>query len=82
MPHTPHFIEIAVNVPRVQGVYHYSVPAHLREDITPGHLVTAPFGRQTVQGIVLRAIDRPQVPQTKDILKILDPQPVVTPAQI
>ena len=78
----PHFIEIAVNVPRVQGVYHYSVPARLRAEVTPGQLVTAPFGRQTVQGIVLRAIDRPQVPQTKDILKILDPQPVVTSAQI
>ncbi len=78
----PNFIEIAVNVPHVQGVYHYSVPAHLREDITAGHLVTAPFGRQTVQGIVLRAIAQPHVPQTKDILHILDPQPVVTPSQI
>lgn len=78
----PHFVEIAVNVPHVRDVYHYSVPARLREKITPGHLVTAPFGRQTVQGIVLRALDRPQVPKTKDILNLLDAQPVVTPSQI
>ncbi|MBS1250420.1 MAG: Primosomal protein N' [Chloroflexi bacterium] len=78
----PNFVEIAVNVPHVRDVYHYSVPARLREKITPGHLVTAPFGRQTVQGIVLQAIQQPQVPQTKDILNILDPQPVVTPTQI
>ncbi|MEI2421523.1 hypothetical protein V6O07_14710, partial [Arthrospira platensis SPKY2] len=33
--------------------FHYHLPPELMERVEPGHLVWVPFGRQTVQGIVL-----------------------------
>ena len=41
-----------------------------------------PFGRQTVQGVVFKVVANPEVAETKAILELLDPEPVLTPAQI
>ena len=76
------FVTIAVNVPSVAGVFDYEVPVDLAGEIGVGNLVTVPFGKQTVQGVILRFVDQPSVADTKDILEILDPDPVLTPAQI
>ena len=76
------FVEIAVNVPHVSGVFHYHLPAELEGRVDRGHLVTVPFGKQMVQGVVLSVVDAPSVPQTRPVEALLDPQPVVTGAQI
>jgi primosomal protein N' (replication factor Y) len=76
------FVEIAVNVPQVTGVFHYHLPPELEGRLAVGHLVEAPFGRQRVQGVVLRFVDEPVVPETRPIASLIDPHPVVTPAQI
>jgi primosomal protein N' (replication factor Y) len=76
------YVEIAVNVPQVSGVFHYHLPPELEGQINIGQLVTVPFGRQTVQGVVLRMIADPTVPKTRPVIEILDPDPVVTPQQI
>jgi primosomal protein N' (replication factor Y) (superfamily II helicase) len=76
------FVEIAVNVPRVSGVFHYHLPDHLEGKVRIGHLVVVPFGQQTVQGVVLQTVSTPSVPETKAVLALLDSEPVVTPAQI
>lgn len=76
------YVELAVHVPRVSGVFHYHVPPELHGRLQPGHLVLASFGRQVVQGVVLRRIERPQVAETKPIDSLLDDVPVLTPAQI
>lgn len=76
------YVRIAVNVPRVRGVYDYHLPESIQQEVKIGHLVTVPFGRQTVQGIIIEFPTTPEVPQTKAIQKILDPLPVVTPLQI
>ena len=76
------FVEIAVNIPQVSGVFHYHLPPELEGLVGDGCLVTVPFGKQTVQGIVLRIVDDPTVPQTKPVLELLDPEPVVTQSQI
>src|SRR5690606_33058700 len=47
-----------------------------------GHLVIAPFGRQTVQGVVFRFIEQPSVPEVKEITGLVDPAPVMTQAQM
>ena len=47
-----------------------------------GHLVIAPFGKQTVQGVVFRFIDQPSVPDVKEILELVDADPVMTQSQI
>lgn len=76
------YVEIAVNVPHVYGTYHYHIPPALKDQISRGQLVIIPFGAQTVQGIVLEFVDQPEVPDTKAVQDILDPQPVVTSQQI
>jgi primosomal protein N' (replication factor Y) (superfamily II helicase) len=78
----PTYLEIAVNVPQVAGVFHYHLPPALEGQVWPGHLVEAPFGRQTVQGVVLRYVPVPAVPETRPVLGLVDPQPALTAAQI
>ncbi len=76
------FIQLAVNVPSIAGVFVYAIPQHLSGRVGVGHLIIAPFGKQTVQGIVLRFIEHPSVAQTKEIIELVDPDPVLTSAQI
>lgn len=76
------FLEIAVNVPRVSGVFHYHSPADLKGKLNPGHLVLVPFGPQTVQGIVLRKIKQPKVQETKAVTSLLDENPALTSMQL
>ncbi len=76
------FARLAVNFPSVSGVFDYSVPAQLASQIQPGCLVIAPFGRQTVQGVVLELLESPSVENTKAIIDLLDPAAVLTPPQL
>jgi primosomal protein N' (replication factor Y) len=78
----PEYLRIAVNVPSVAGVFDYGLPESLTGRISPGHLVLVPFGDRTAQGVVLSPIEQPAVPETKDVLELLDSQPVLTSAQI
>jgi primosomal protein N' (replication factor Y) len=76
------FVQIVVNVPAVAGIFDYSVPDSLLGRVGVGHLVVAPFGKQTVQGVVFRFIDQPSVPEVKEILELVDSAPVMTQPQI
>jgi primosomal protein N' len=76
------FARIAVNIPSVTGVFDYRLPSELAGKIGAGHLVTVPFGRQTAQGVVLELIPQPSVAETRLILELLDPLPVLTGCQI
>ncbi len=79
----PRFASVAVNVPQVMGVYHYHIPPDLG-DVRAGQLVQVPFGPhdRPVQGVVLKLMDRADVPTTKPIQAIVDPEAVLTPAQL
>src|SRR5258708_21381699 len=76
------FAQIVVNVPSIAGVFDYSIPEHLAGRVGAGHLVIVPFGKRTAQGVVLRLIENPSVAQTKDIIELVDPEPVLTAAQL
>ncbi len=78
----PEYLEIAVNIPQVAGVFHYHLPTELEGRIQVGHLVIVPFGGQIVQGVVLRGVDQPMVAETRPVLDLVDPTSVLTPAQI
>jgi primosomal protein N' (replication factor Y) len=78
----PTFVEIAVNIPQVGDVYDYHLPDSLEGRVDIGHLVEVPFGRQRAQGVVLRFVDEPAVAETRPILALIDPQAVLTPAQL
>ncbi len=47
-----------------------------------GHLAVVPFGGQTVQGVVVRFVTEPAVPETRPVLDLVDPAPVLMPTQI
>jgi primosomal protein N' (replication factor Y) len=76
------FVEIAVNIPGHVGVFDYHLPESLERDVEPGCLVVVPFGSQRVQGIVLRRIEQPSVPQTKAVEALLDSAPVLLKEQL
>lgn len=76
------FVEIAVHVPGISGNFDYHIPAGMQGSVQPGCLVVVPFGVQRVQGVILRFIDTPSVPETRPVEALLDPEPVVSTAQI
>jgi primosomal protein N' (replication factor Y) len=76
------YVEIAVNVPQVSGLYHYHLPADLEDKVSPGSLVVVPFGKQSVQGVVLRLMETAQVAETRPVQEIVDALPALTPTQI
>ncbi|MBT3390972.1 MAG: primosomal protein N' [Chloroflexi bacterium] len=76
------FVEVVVNISQVSGVFHYHLPPELEGKISTGHLVTVPFGRQTVQGVVLQTVTEASTPETRPVMSLLDPQPVLSAAQI
>lgn len=78
----PQFVEVAVHVPGVSGNFDYHVPVELQGRVQPGCLVVVPFGPQRVQGIVLRFIETPSVPETRPVETMLDPDPVVSSDQL
>jgi primosomal protein N' (replication factor Y) len=78
----PEYVEVAVNVPRVTGTFSYHLPAHLSGRVSPGSLVTIPFGNQQVQGIVTRQLAEPDVPETRPVETLVDEVPVVNANQM
>ncbi len=76
------YVRVAVNVPAVTGEFDYHLPDALAGQVGVGHLVRVPFGAQTVQGVVLERISQPQVPETKAVIDPVDPDPVLTAAQV
>ncbi|HET7142429.1 MAG TPA: primosomal protein N', partial [Anaerolineales bacterium] len=76
------FARLAVNVPTVTGLFDYSIPTELAPHILSGCLVTAPFGNQIVQGVIVQLLDSASVENPKAILDLLDPAPVLTPPQL
>lgn len=75
------YAEVAVNSPGSgQSTFCYSIPSDLLVDV--GQAVWVPFGSRILQGIVVRLRDYPSVEQTKEIVGIITPEPVLSPAQV
>jgi primosomal protein N' (replication factor Y) (superfamily II helicase) len=75
------YAEIAVNV-AVNQTFHYHIPSQLAERLQAGHLVRVSFGTATQPGIVLAFHDESPVADTKPVVELLDPSPVVTQRDI
>ena len=76
------YARVAVNVSAISGLFDYAIPDELAPHIQAGCLVIIPFGKQTVQGIIVSLIDSPAVENPKPIIDLLDPAPVLTPPQL
>ena len=92
------YAEIVVNAPlsrrrvpyvnRTEGfaaltqTFTYCIPERLAGHLTPGQLVVVPFGARRLQGIVMSLAEETKVERVKDVYEIVDPLPVLSPAQI
>jgi primosomal protein N' (replication factor Y) len=72
------FIEVALGIPLAR-LLSYRVPDHLRAGIEAGKRVLVPLGKRTVTGYVVGSDARPEGLEIKDILEILDDEPLFTP---
>jgi primosomal protein N' (replication factor Y) len=75
------YAEVAVNSP-IAGPrsFCYSIPFHLNCRI--GQAVWVPFGSKTLQGLVIELTNQPSVEDTKEIIGLISPEPLLSPAQI
>ncbi len=76
------YADVVVNVPGLTSTFSYGIPAALAGQIAPGHLVTVPFGERRTQGIVVQLTRTPAVSRVSPIEGLIDPEPVLTLAQI
>jgi primosomal protein N' (replication factor Y) len=75
------FAEVCVNSPISQRrTFSYAIPPGLQIDI--GHAVWVPFGEKILQGIVLELTEHPEVEETKEIVGLVQPEPLLSPAHV
>ncbi|MGH2523706.1 MAG: DEAD/DEAH box helicase, partial [Anaerolineales bacterium] len=76
------FAEVVVNLSNLDGTFHYAIPESLSESLRAGHLVTVPFSGRRAQALVVGLSETAPVSQLKHVEGLVDPQPVLTPAQL
>jgi primosomal protein N' (replication factor Y) (superfamily II helicase) len=77
------YAELVINVEaHLENTFHYHVPRDLQAELQVGHLVEVEFGRRLAQGVVAGLHDAAPVAETKPIIAIIDPLPVLYPWQI
>lgn len=71
------YAEVSVNSPAAgRRAFTYSIPNGL--DINIGHAVWVPFGSKVLQGVVLALCEETTLSQTRDIISLIDPLPVLS----
>ena len=75
-------VDVILPLP-LNGLFTYSVPQQLEQQVKPGCRVLVPFGRsKQYVGIIARQHDqRPEGYEVKDLLLLIDTQPILLPAQ-
>jgi len=75
------FAEVSVNSPIAQRrTFSYTIPPHLQIDV--GQAVWVPFGEKRLQGIVLELSPHPEVEETREIIGVIEPHPLLFPQQV
>ncbi len=74
----PRFCDLALPIP-LDRSFGYLLPETLGHRAQPGARVLAPFGSRKLIGVVLRCHDEPPDHETKQVLRLLDESPVLTP---
>ena len=70
------YAEVAVHVP-VNRTFTYHIPDELLGGLGAGSLVRVEFGVAMQPGVVIGRHDATDIPETKPILELLDPKPVM-----
>jgi primosomal protein N' (replication factor Y) len=77
------YAEVVINVEvALSDSYHYHVPSDMRSELRVGHLVEVEFGPNLAQGIIVGFAEAAPVDETKPIISLIDPEPVLWPWQI
>lgn len=68
----------------LDGMFTYSIPAHMQENMQVGMRVRVPFGKSKTYIAIVAHLhnERPTGYQVKDILELIDQQPVLLPQQL
>lgn len=78
MTFPPKYLKVAFNLP-VNRLFTYSIPPDLRSQVRPGMRVLAPFGSRQLTGYIVEIKAADEVTKVKDILAILDREPLINP---
>ncbi len=77
------YAKVVINLDApLESSFHYHLPADLEETIEAGHLVEIEFGSRLAQGIVIALDDQSPVPETKPIIALIMPDPILSPRQL
>lgn len=78
---TARYAEVIVDVAakRVDRIFHYRIPDHCQALLAKGSRVVVPFGPRTIEGYVVGLSDRADVELVKDIIRVVDPEPMFPP---
>ena len=76
MPEPQKFARVVIPSPLNQPLI-YSVPLTMGDQLTAGTRVLIPLQRRTMTGVVWEILSENQLPQVREILAILDDQPIV-----
>jgi primosomal protein N' (replication factor Y) len=70
------FAEVVFNLP-INHAYTYRIAGEI-ENLSPGMRVLVPFGKRTITGIVVKIISKTSITSLKDIIDVLDEQPLLS----
>ncbi|MHB9156019.1 MAG: replication restart helicase PriA, partial [Endomicrobiales bacterium] len=71
------YAEVVLPLP-LDKSFHYAIPRELAGRLRPGMRVEVPFGKKNLTGYVTRLADEPGVAEVKNIVSLLDPEPVIS----
>ena len=75
------YAEVSVNSPVAQRrTFSYAIPARLT--VSVGQAVWVPFGDKILQGIVFELSPIPAVAETREIIDVIEPEPVLSAPRI
>lgn len=78
------YVDVSVNIARIDKSLSYLVPPELIGQLKPGHLVLVPLGNRIAQGVVLANLEEPGVEEEalKEIIALLSDDLVLTEQQL
>lgn len=78
------YAEVAVDVLNVPAdkTYHYAIPDHLRDRVTPGVMVLIGFGERIIEGLVVSGAETSPVEEVREIMDVVADSVLLTAVQI
>ena len=78
------YVEVLVEITsrQVDQTFTYHVPISLEKEIGVGKRVTIPFGKQTLEGFIIKVHHEKPEYETKDIINVTDHHPVLNEEQL